>query len=45
LPEEQGYSIAFGLSAVAAAVASCVAVFITPLLRPGRRPTAAEALD
>jgi EmrB/QacA subfamily drug resistance transporter len=45
LPEEQAYSIAFGLSAIAAAVASCVAVFITAPLRARRQPKPAEALD
>jgi MFS family permease len=45
VPEEQAYSIAFGLSAGAAAVASCVAVFITGPLRARRQPAPAEALD
>jgi hypothetical protein len=43
-PEEQAYTIAFDLSAAAAAVASCVAVFTAPL-RTRRQPKAAEALD
>jgi EmrB/QacA subfamily drug resistance transporter len=45
IPEEQAYSIAFGLSAAAAAVASGIAVFITAPLRARRRATPAEALD
>jgi MFS family permease len=44
LPGEEAYTIAFGLSAVAAAIASCVAVFITSPFR-ARRPATAEALD
>jgi hypothetical protein len=44
-PEEQAYSIAFGLSAIAAAVASVVAVFITAPARLRRQPKPAEALD
>jgi EmrB/QacA subfamily drug resistance transporter len=42
-PDEQAYVIAFGLSAVAAAIAACVAVFITAPLRTRRRPAPAEA--
>jgi EmrB/QacA subfamily drug resistance transporter len=45
LPEERAYTIAFSLSAAAATVASCVAVFITAPLRMRRRPEPAEALD
>jgi MFS family permease len=45
LPEEQAYTIAFGLSAVAAAVATCVAVFITAPFGARRQPTPVEALD
>jgi EmrB/QacA subfamily drug resistance transporter len=45
VPDEQAYTIAFGLSAAAAAVASCVAVFITAPLRARRQPRPAEALD
>jgi len=45
LPDEEAYTIAFGLSAVAAAVATCVAVFITAPFRTRRQPTPAEALD
>jgi EmrB/QacA subfamily drug resistance transporter len=45
VPEEQAYSIAFGLAAGAAALASCVPVFITAPVRARRRATAAEALD
>jgi MFS superfamily sulfate permease-like transporter len=44
-PEEQAYTIAFGLSAVAAAVATCVAVFITAPFGARRQPVPAEALD
>jgi EmrB/QacA subfamily drug resistance transporter len=44
-PEEQAYSIAFGLSAIAAAVATVVAVFITAPARLRRQPKPAEALD
>jgi EmrB/QacA subfamily drug resistance transporter len=43
-PDEQAYAIAFGMSAVAAAVASVVAVFITAPLR-ARRPEPASVLD
>jgi MFS family permease len=45
LPDERAYTIAFGLSAVAAAVASCVAVFITAPLRARRQPKPAEARE
>ena len=45
LPDEQAYTIAFGLSAVAAAVASVVAVFITAPLRARRRTQALEAFE
>ena len=45
LPDEQAYTIAFGLSAAAAAIASCVAVFITAPFRARRRATPVEALD
>jgi MFS family permease len=45
VPDEQAYTLAFGLSAAAAAVASCVAVFITAPLRARRQPQPAEALD
>jgi EmrB/QacA subfamily drug resistance transporter len=45
LPGEEAYTIAFGLSAVAAAVASCVAIFITAPFRTRRQPAPAEALD
>jgi EmrB/QacA subfamily drug resistance transporter len=46
LPEERAYTIAFALSAGAAAVASFVAVFITaPRLRARRQATPVEALD
>ncbi len=45
LPGEQAYSIAFGLSAGAAAIASCVAIFITAPLRARHRATPVEALD
>jgi MFS family permease len=44
-PDEQAYTIAFSLSAVAAAVASFVAVFITAPLRTRRQPRPAEALE
>jgi EmrB/QacA subfamily drug resistance transporter len=44
-PAEHAYSIAFGLSAAAATLASCIAVFITAPLRPRRRPAAAEVFD
>jgi MFS family permease len=44
-PDEQAYTIAFGLSAVAAAVASFVAVFITAPFGARRRAAPAEALD
>jgi EmrB/QacA subfamily drug resistance transporter len=44
-PDEEAYTIAFGLSAVAAALASCVAVFITAPFRARRRAAPAEALD
>jgi EmrB/QacA subfamily drug resistance transporter len=45
LPDEKAYTIAFGLSAAAAAAASGVAVFITAPLRARRRAQPAEALD
>ena len=45
LPGEEAYTIAFGLSAVAAAVATCVAVFITAPFGARRQPTPAEALS
>jgi len=45
LPGEEAYTIAFGLSAVAAAVASCVAIFITAPFGARRQPAPAEALD
>jgi EmrB/QacA subfamily drug resistance transporter len=45
LPDEQAYTIAFGLSAAAAAIASFVAVFITAPLRARRQARPAEALD
>jgi MFS family permease len=45
LPDEEAYTIAFGLSAVAAAVATCVAVFITAPFGARRQPAPAEALD
>ena len=45
LPSAHAYSVAFGLSAAAAAVATCVAVFITAPLGPRRQPKPAEALD
>ena len=45
LPGEEAYTIAFGLSAVAAALASCVAVFITAPFGARRQPAPAEALD
>jgi EmrB/QacA subfamily drug resistance transporter len=44
-PEEQAYSVAFGLSAIAAMVGSFVAVFITAPLRTRHQPATAEALD
>jgi MFS family permease len=44
-PDEQAYTIAFGLSAAAAALASGVAVFITASLRARRQPKPAEALE
>jgi EmrB/QacA subfamily drug resistance transporter len=44
-PDEEAYTIAFGLSAVAAAVASGVAVFITAPFRARRRARPAEALE
>ena len=43
-PDEQAYAIAFGMSAIAAAVASVVAVFITAPLR-ARRAEPAGALE
>ncbi len=43
-PDEQAYSIAFGMSALAAAVASVVASFISAPLR-ARRPEPAGVLD
>jgi EmrB/QacA subfamily drug resistance transporter len=43
-PDEQAYAIAFGMSAIAAAVASVVAIFITAPLR-ARRAEPAGALD
>jgi EmrB/QacA subfamily drug resistance transporter len=43
-PDEQAYAIAFGMSAIAAAVASVVAVFITAPLR-ARRAEPASVLD
>ena len=45
LPSEHAYTVAFGLSAAAGALASCVAVFITAPLRSRRQPQPAEALD
>ena len=45
LPGEEAYTIAFGLSAVAAAVATCVAVFITAPFGARRQPRPAEALS
>jgi EmrB/QacA subfamily drug resistance transporter len=45
IPSEHAYSVAFGLSAAAAALATCIAVFITAPLRPRRQPKPAEALD
>jgi hypothetical protein len=43
-PDEQAYVIAFGMSAIAAAVASVVAIFITAPLR-ARRAQPAGVLD
>jgi EmrB/QacA subfamily drug resistance transporter len=43
-PDEQAYAIAFGMSAIAAAVASVVAVFITAPVR-ARRHEPASVLD
>jgi MFS family permease len=43
-PDEQAYAIAFGMSAIAAAVASVVAIFITAPLRT-RRAEPAGALE
>jgi len=43
-PDEQAYAIAFGMSAIAAAVASVVAIFITAPLR-ARRAEPAGALE
>jgi MFS family permease len=45
LPSEHAYSLAFALSAGAAAVASGVAIFITAPLRARRQPAPAEAVD
>jgi EmrB/QacA subfamily drug resistance transporter len=45
LPEEQAYTLAFALSAGAAVVASCVAVFITAPLASRRRAEPVEAVD
>jgi MFS family permease len=44
-PGEQGYSIAFASSAVAAAIAGCVAILITPSVRAKRRLATAQAFD
>ena len=44
-PDEEAYTIAFGLAAAAAAVASGVAVFITSPFRARRGARAAEALE
>ncbi len=44
-PDEQAYAIAFGMSAIAAAVASVVAVFITAPLRARRQAEPAGALE
>jgi MFS family permease len=45
LPTEGAYVLAFGLSAIAAGVASVVAIFITPPLRARRRTEPAVALE
>jgi EmrB/QacA subfamily drug resistance transporter len=45
LPQEHAYTLAFAMSAGAAAVASGVAVFITAPLRARRQARPAEALD
>ena len=45
LPEEQAYTLAFALSAGAAVVASCVAVFITAPLASRGRAEPVEAVD
>jgi branched-subunit amino acid ABC-type transport system permease component len=45
LPDEEAYTIAFGLSAGAAAIASCVAIFITAPFRARRQARPAEALE
>jgi MFS family permease len=45
LPDEQAYTIAFSLSAVAAAIASIVAVFITAPFSARRQPRPVEVLD
>lgn len=44
-PAEESYSIAFALSAGAAVIACCVAVFITSPLRTRERLETADALD
>jgi MFS family permease len=43
--DEQAYSLAFAVSGAAAAVAGCVAVFITAPLRSRRHAEPVEALD
>jgi EmrB/QacA subfamily drug resistance transporter len=45
LPSEDAYTLAFALSAGTAAVASCVAIFITAPVRRRRRPQPAEVVD
>jgi MFS family permease len=45
LPDEEAYAIAFGLSAIAAGVASFVAIFITAPLGGRRRPQPVGALE
>jgi EmrB/QacA subfamily drug resistance transporter len=44
-PSEHAYSLAFALSAGAATIASCVAIFITAPFRPSPQPQPVEALD